>query len=118
MALNLLNNIDHGVLPAGSIIIKNDLALNNLQYGTIGSAVFAGLTVGKFKLKFIKFRLNCSNICLPIHRDKDNFVLSACSGSCISSLIYIKCKFLLLAFLQISHWFLLSVHFDLLPSVG
>lgn len=48
MSLNLLNNIDHGVLPAGSITIKNDLGLNNLHYGLIGSAVFAGLTLGKF----------------------------------------------------------------------
>jgi len=47
MALNLLNNFDHGVLPAGSITIKQDLGLNNFQYGLIGSAVFAGLTVGK-----------------------------------------------------------------------
>jgi hypothetical protein len=63
MALNLLNNIDHGVLPAGSILIKNDLALNNLQYGTIGSAVFAGLTLGKFKLyNLSKSRLNFCNL--------------------------------------------------------
>ena len=47
IALNLLNNIDHGVLPAGSITIKEDLGLNNMQYGLIGSAVFAGLTTGK-----------------------------------------------------------------------
>ena len=48
MALNMLNNMDHGVLPAGSIVIKDDLNLNNLQYGMIGSAVFGGLVLGKF----------------------------------------------------------------------
>lgn len=47
LSLNLLNNVDHGVLPAGSLIIKDDLNLNNLQFGLIGSSVFAGLTVGK-----------------------------------------------------------------------
>jgi hypothetical protein len=45
--LSLLCNIDHGVLPAASIAIKADLSLNNLQYGMVGSSVFAGLTSGK-----------------------------------------------------------------------
>jgi hypothetical protein len=30
LSLNLLNNVDHGVLPAGSIQIKEDLQLDNL----------------------------------------------------------------------------------------
>ena len=47
MCLNLLNNVDHGILPAGSLMIKDDLDLNNFQFGLIGSSVFAGLTVGK-----------------------------------------------------------------------
>mgnify|MGYP000904577053 CR=1 FL=1 len=50
MTLNLLNNTDHGVLPAGSIVIKEDLGLNNMQFGMIGSAVFAGLTLGKLTI--------------------------------------------------------------------
>jgi hypothetical protein len=52
MALNILNNIDHGVLPAGSITIKQDLGMDNLQYGLIGSAVFAGLSVGSIVATF------------------------------------------------------------------
>ncbi len=47
VALSLLCNVDHGVLPAASIAIKADLSLNNLQYGMVGSSVFAGLTTGK-----------------------------------------------------------------------
>ena len=47
MILNLLNNVDHGVLPAGSITIKRDLTVGNMRYGMIGSVVFAGLTLGK-----------------------------------------------------------------------
>ena len=52
MFLNMLNNFDHGVLPAGSLVIKEDLGLNNLQFGMIGSAVFGGLVLGKY-FKFV-----------------------------------------------------------------
>jgi hypothetical protein len=45
--MQLLVNIDHGVIPAGAIRIKDDLKLNNTQYGSLGSVVFAGLTFGK-----------------------------------------------------------------------
>jgi hypothetical protein len=46
--VNLLGNIDHGTLPAGSITIKGELGLDNLQFGLLGSVVFLGLTFGKF----------------------------------------------------------------------
>lgn len=55
VALSLLCNVDHGVLPAASIAIKADLSLNNLQYGMVGSSVFAGLTTGKSKLSNFSF---------------------------------------------------------------
>lgn len=51
LALSFLCNVDHGVLPAASIAIKADLSLNNLQYGMVGSSVFAGLTAGKFSIR-------------------------------------------------------------------
>ena len=51
--LNLLSNIDHGTLPAGSVDIKTDLDLNNLLYGLLGSVVFIGLTFGKFLANFV-----------------------------------------------------------------
>ena len=44
--MNVLINVDHGVMPAGSIVIKNDLGVNNTEYGLLGSVVFMGLTVG------------------------------------------------------------------------
>lgn len=47
LLFQLLINIDHGVIPAGAIEIKLSLGLTNTQYGTLGSVVFAGLTVGK-----------------------------------------------------------------------
>ena len=54
---NLIINIDHGVMPAGSIVIKNDLKESNTEYGLLGSIVFAGLVVGSVAagLAFQKF---------------------------------------------------------------
>ena len=44
--MNILINVDHGVMPAGSIVIKEALGVNNKLYGLLGSTVFAGLTIG------------------------------------------------------------------------
>jgi len=44
--MSLFANIDHGTLPAGSVVIKKDLDMNNAQYGALGSIVFLGLTFG------------------------------------------------------------------------
>ena len=44
--MNILINVDHGVMPAGSIVIKEALRVNNKLYGLLGSTVFAGLTIG------------------------------------------------------------------------
>ena len=44
--MNILINVDHGVMPAGSIVIKEALGINNKLYGLLGSTVFAGLTMG------------------------------------------------------------------------
>ena len=45
--LNLLINFDHGVMPAAAIRMQEDLDLNNMQFGWLGSIVFIGLTLGK-----------------------------------------------------------------------
>lgn len=47
MTMNLLINFDHGVMPAGSLAMKEDLGLSNTEFGWLGSVVFIGLTVGK-----------------------------------------------------------------------
>jgi hypothetical protein len=72
VALSLLCNVDHGVLPAASIAIKTDLGLNNLQYGMVGSSVFAGLTTGKLKLSNSIFRLDRINFCILKIQHKNN----------------------------------------------
>jgi hypothetical protein len=43
---NILINVDHGSLPGCSIQIKEDLDLNDFQFGVIGAVVFGGLTFG------------------------------------------------------------------------
>ena len=39
---NLLLNIDMGILPAGSLDIKEEMNLGNTGFGTLGSAVYLG----------------------------------------------------------------------------
>ena len=39
---NMFFNIDMGILPAGSIKIKEDLQLDNSQFGTLGSVAYFG----------------------------------------------------------------------------
>ena len=63
--LNLLINFDHGVMPAAAIRMQEDLDLNNMQFGWLGSIVFIGLTLGKLTAqantaKFIFFTLPVS----------------------------------------------------------
>lgn len=50
LTMNLLINFDHGVMPAGSVQLKEDLNLSNTEYGWLGSVVFIGLTLGKYKI--------------------------------------------------------------------
>lgn len=66
VALSLLCNVDHGVLPAASIAIKADLSLNNLQYGMVGSSVFAGLTTGSVVSTFAYSKFNTKLILVTV----------------------------------------------------
>ena len=51
--MNTLINVDHGVMPAGSIVIKDALGINNTEYGLLGSIVFFGLTLGSVAATFL-----------------------------------------------------------------
>ena len=44
--LNLIINVDHGVMPAGAVTIKEYLGVSNTEYGLLGSIVFFGLVLG------------------------------------------------------------------------
>ena len=43
---NVFINVDHGSLPGCSNKIKEDLGIENLEFGTLGSVVYGGLTLG------------------------------------------------------------------------
>ena len=51
--LNLIINIDHGVMPAGAISIKEYLGISNTEYGLLGSIVFFGLVLGSLAATFV-----------------------------------------------------------------
>ena len=41
--VNLFINVDNGILPAGSLVIKKDFDnMGNEKYGTLGSFVYLG----------------------------------------------------------------------------
>ena len=44
--VNLFINVDNGILPAGSLKIKEELKLDNNEFGTLGSFVYLGQTIG------------------------------------------------------------------------
>ena len=43
---NLFVNIDMGILPAGSVKIKEELKIENTRFGFLGSVVYFGQTIG------------------------------------------------------------------------
>jgi predicted MFS family arabinose efflux permease len=43
---NALINFDHGIIPACTQEMKRDLLIDDVELGTLGSAVYAGLVVG------------------------------------------------------------------------
>ena len=43
---NVFLNVDHGSLPGCSVEIKQDLSMNDFQFGLLGSVVYGGLTLG------------------------------------------------------------------------
>jgi sugar phosphate permease len=44
--INLLVNLDNGIIPAGTTELMNDLKMDHVALGTIGSMIFLGLTMG------------------------------------------------------------------------
>jgi hypothetical protein len=45
---NLLINVDHGILPACTAELRDDLKFSNVNIGILGSLVYLGLVLGKF----------------------------------------------------------------------
>jgi hypothetical protein len=49
---NLMINVDHGILPAATTVLKTDLELDNMNLGLLGSLVYLGLVLGMYNLSF------------------------------------------------------------------
>jgi len=43
---NLFVNVDMGILPACTVIMKEELKLDNTWFGFLGSVVYAGQVIG------------------------------------------------------------------------
>ncbi len=63
---NLVINIDHGVMPAGAITIKQQLGVSNTEYGLLGSIVFFGLVLGSLAATFVYNSLNTKFVLVMI----------------------------------------------------
>ena len=85
---NVLINVDHGTLPGCTKEMSNDLDLNKGQFGTLGSIVYAGLTLGAVfaspvfeRANFIKPALFLSlvldAVCVYLFGISDNFLYDA-----------------------------------------
>lgn len=44
--INILVNVDHGAIPASTVILRRELHLDNVALGVIGSLVYLGLVLG------------------------------------------------------------------------
>jgi hypothetical protein len=59
---NLLINVDHGILPACTGELRNDLGFSTINIGILGSLVYLGLVLGNNHFSFI------SQFCLNFHK--------------------------------------------------
>ena len=64
--LTLIINVDHGVMPAGAITIKEYLGVSNTEYGLLGSIVFAGLVLGSLGASFAFNSINSKAVLAAI----------------------------------------------------
>jgi len=64
--MNLIINVDHGVMPAGAITIKEYLGVTNTEYGLLGSIVFFGLVLGSLAATFVFNNVNTKAVLFAI----------------------------------------------------
>ena len=63
--INLLINIDHGVIPAATTKLKDGLSLDNSSLGLLGSVVYFGLTLGNIFYKYKSLHYNIGSFVAP-----------------------------------------------------
>jgi MFS family permease len=61
---NILVNLDHGIIPAATKEIKEDLDLAEVELGMLGSIVYAGLIFGSLTAGQIFQKYNSKSIIL------------------------------------------------------
>ena len=76
---NLFVNIDMGILPAGSLVLKKELGMNNAGFGFLGSIVYVGQTIGSLlATRLLQSQTRCCN---------PKFILASCLFLNIGTLI-------------------------------
>lgn len=61
---NIILNIDQGVLPAASVEMMNDLEMNKIEFGLLGSLMYIGLISGSLIAGFAYQRFKCKDVLL------------------------------------------------------
>lgn len=76
------------MIPAGAIVIKDSLGLNNTEYGSLGSVVFAGLTIGKADQLFNGLTGSILAPVLYAHFNTKRVLAGALTVNCLSMFMF------------------------------
>jgi predicted MFS family arabinose efflux permease len=108
--------MDHGAIPAGTTVIMEDLNLNYVQLGVVGSLVFLGLSLGAVSASLlftfysskwiVLISLGCCNLFLYLFVYAENYLML--------SILRMGCGFFQV---NICVYFL-DLCYDLLSSMG
>lgn len=72
-------NVDHGILPACTTEVKEDLQLDNANLGLLGSLVYAGLVIGNISISILIVSYLGSLFSMPVFNYcNTKFVLITC----------------------------------------
>jgi fucose permease len=55
-------NVDHGALPCATVALKEDLNIDNVQLGSLGSLVFFGIVIGSICAAFILSKMSYRSV--------------------------------------------------------
>eukprot|EP01017_Pseudomicrothorax_dubius_P035288 TRINITY_DN491_c0_g1_i4.p1 TRINITY_DN491_c0_g1~~TRINITY_DN491_c0_g1_i4.p1 ORF type:complete len:611 (+),score=66.14 TRINITY_DN491_c0_g1_i4:84-1916(+) len=67
LLVNILVNLDHGILPAATKEIRRDLKLNDVELGVLGSIVYLGLVLGSILAGYLFQKYTTKDIlCITI----------------------------------------------------
>jgi len=64
LACNTVINFDHGIIPASTFMIREELEIDELFLGILGSVVFAGLMCGSLISGYLFTKYSCKHLIL------------------------------------------------------